>query len=96
MGGVEEDTLHCWSFAKGCRKRESTLLSSSAVREYRGDGSRRMCVEVGSVSVSIGRERCRGSFSPLALCPSGRLLQRSSARFFVSFFSGTEVVSCGS
>lgn len=40
VGGVEEDTLHCWSFAKGCRKRErereSTLVLFCNERMQRG------------------------------------------------------------
>lgn len=36
VGGGEGDALHCWSFAKGCRKRERALLSSSAMRKERG------------------------------------------------------------
>lgn len=36
---------------------ERALLSSSAMREKRENDAGRMCVEVGSVSVSINRER---------------------------------------
>lgn len=89
--------MHCTAGAsQKAVGRERALLSSSAMRVKREVAAGRMCEEMGSVSVSINRERYYRFFSPLAVCPLGCLLQCSSACLFVSSFSRAEVVSCGS
>lgn len=98
VGGGGRDGGAGWGVETGMRctvgasekavGRERALLSSSAMREKRENDAGRMCVDVGSVSVSINKERYLGFFCPLSVCPLGCLLQCSSACLFVSFSPG--------
>lgn len=80
VGGGEGDALHCWSFVKGCQRRdregEGALLSSSAMREKGEDDAGKTCEEVGSVSKNrkVLRISLHSRLVPLAVSCSLPLL----------------------